>query len=170
LLGVNSPPVVPAGITVVSITSSGLFSKAGSTTYSTIDYAIYINTDDIRVYENSSRKGVFSNIFTNGATYKIQRTGSTITYLVNDVVFYTSSTATTVPLYMDTAFFNASCRFGEATMLNAPLTTMPRTATYKIDYNNVNLINKPDITAYKKYQCRQLSLRLVLGAVYLLTR
>jgi hypothetical protein len=105
LLGVNSPPVVPAGITVVSIISSGLFSKsivsisdngrtitttrtndawggsgtfstesidgdgyvsfkltqtgkrymvglsrasdAGSTTYSTIDYAIYINTDDI---------------------------------------------------------------------------------------------------------------------------
>jgi hypothetical protein len=71
-------------------------SDAGSTTYATIDYAIYINAGDIRVYENSSPKGVFSNIFTNGATYKIQRTGSTITYLINDVVFYTSATATTV--------------------------------------------------------------------------
>jgi hypothetical protein len=33
----------------------------------------------------------------------------------------------------------------EVTMLNAPLTPVARTATYKIDYNNVNLINKPDI-------------------------
>ena len=120
-------------------------SDAGSTTYATIDYAIYINAGDIRVYENSSPKGVFSNIFTNGATYKIQRTGSTITYLINDVVFYTSATATTVPLYMDTAFLSRSGRFEEATMLNAPVTPVARTATYKIDYNNVNLINKPDI-------------------------
>jgi hypothetical protein len=48
---------------------------------------------DIRVYENSSPKGVFSNIFTNGATYKIQRTGSTITYLINDVVITIDATA-----------------------------------------------------------------------------
>jgi hypothetical protein len=46
---------------------------------------------------------------------------------------------------MDTAFLSRSGRFEEATMLNAPVTPVARTATYKIDYNNVNLINKPDI-------------------------
>jgi hypothetical protein len=30
-------------------------------------------------------------------------------------------------------------------MLNAPVTSVPRTATYKIDYRNNNLINKPTI-------------------------
>jgi exonuclease I len=34
-------------------------SDAGSTTYATIDYAIYINAGDIRVYENSSPKGQY---------------------------------------------------------------------------------------------------------------
>jgi hypothetical protein len=30
-------------------------------------------------------------------------------------------------------------------MLNAPVTSVPRTATYKINYENNNLINKPTI-------------------------
>jgi hypothetical protein len=80
-----------------------------------------------------------------GATYKVQRTGNTITYLVNDVVFHTSATTSSVPLYMDTAFFSAGGRLDEVTMLNAPVTSVPRTATYKIDYRNNNLINKPTI-------------------------
>jgi hypothetical protein len=46
---------------------------------------------------------------------------------------------------MDTAFYNTASRMDEVTMLNTPVTPVPRTATYKIDYNNVNLINKPDI-------------------------
>jgi hypothetical protein len=46
---------------------------------------------------------------------------------------------------MDTAFFSTTSRIDEVTMLNTPVTPVPRTATYKIDYNNVNLINKPDI-------------------------
>jgi hypothetical protein len=33
----------------------------------------------------------------------------------------------------------------EVTMLNAPVTSVPRTATYKIDYNNDTLINKPNV-------------------------
>jgi hypothetical protein len=30
-------------------------------------------------------------------------------------------------------------------MLNAPVTSVPRTATFKIDYENDNLINKPNV-------------------------
>jgi hypothetical protein len=46
---------------------------------------------------------------------------------------------------MDTAFFSAGGRLDEVTMLNAPVASVPRTATYKIDYNNDNLINKPNV-------------------------
>jgi hypothetical protein len=46
---------------------------------------------------------------------------------------------------MDTSFFRAGGRLDEVTMLNAPVTSVPRTATYKIDYNNDNLINKPNV-------------------------
>jgi hypothetical protein len=46
---------------------------------------------------------------------------------------------------MDTAFFSSGSKLEEVTMLNAPVTNVPRTATYKIDYRNNNLINKPTI-------------------------
>jgi hypothetical protein len=46
---------------------------------------------------------------------------------------------------MDTAFFSAGGRLNEVTMLNAPVTSVPRTATFKIDYENDNLINKPNV-------------------------
>ncbi|CAC9655667.1 hypothetical protein, partial [uncultured Gammaproteobacteria bacterium] len=116
---------------------------ASSADYRTIDYAIYSTQAEIQVYENNSRKLNGSTFYENGGTYKIRRVGNTITYLLNDVVFYTSTTTTTVPLYMDTAFKSVGSRIEEVTMLNAPLVNVPRTASYHIDYNNVNLINKP---------------------------
>jgi hypothetical protein len=83
-------------------------SDASSTTYSTIDYAIYITGSSIQVYENASNKYGNSSTFEVGATYKIQKTGTTITYLKNDVVFYTSGSAATLDLHMDTAFLSTS--------------------------------------------------------------
>jgi hypothetical protein len=44
---------------------------------------------------------------------------------VNDVVFYTSATTTTVPLHMDTAFYNTTSKIDEVTMLNTPVTPVP---------------------------------------------
>jgi hypothetical protein len=55
------------------------------------------------VYENSHFRASYPSSLIEGATYKVQRTGSTITYLVNDVVFHTSATTSSVPLHMDTA-------------------------------------------------------------------
>jgi hypothetical protein len=72
LLGVNSPPVVVAGITVVSIMSSGLFSKsAPSTTFTAIDFAIYIDISALQIYENGTFKGTFTSSLIDGATYNL---------------------------------------------------------------------------------------------------
>jgi hypothetical protein len=120
-------------------------SDAPSTTYGSIDFAIYIDVVTLQIYENSHFRASYPSSLIEGATYKVQRIGSTITYLVNDVVFHTSATTSSVPLHMDTAFFSAGGKIDEVTMLNAPATSVPRTATYKIDYRNNNLINKPTI-------------------------
>ena len=118
---------------------------APSTTYGSIDFAIYIDVVTLQIYENSHFRASYPSSLIDGATYKVKRVGNTITYLVNDVVFHTSATTSTVPLHMDTAFFSAGGKIDEVTMLNAPATSVPRTATYKIDYRNNNLINKPTI-------------------------
>jgi hypothetical protein len=56
--------------------------------------------------------------------YVVLGVGNTISYLVNDVVFHTSATTSSVPLYMDTAFFSAGGKLEEVTMLNAPVTSV----------------------------------------------
>jgi hypothetical protein len=46
----------------------------------------------VQIYENGGFKGSYASSLIDGATYKVQRIGNTITYLVNDVVFHTSAT------------------------------------------------------------------------------
>jgi hypothetical protein len=67
--------------------SSGLSSKsAPSTTYGSIDFAIYLSIGVVQIYENGGFKGSYTSSLIDGGIYKVQRTGNTITYLVNDVV------------------------------------------------------------------------------------
>ena len=114
---------------------------ASSTTYSTIDYAIYVTGTAIQVYENSSNKYGNSATFNVGSTYKIQKIGTTVTYLKDDVVFYTSGTSATRDLHMDTAFLNTGSTITEVKMLTAPVTiTTPETVKYTLDLKNPNVI------------------------------
>ncbi len=54
------------------------------------------------VYENGANKGTFGTYAT-GDVLSVQRTGSTITYLKNGSVFYTSTVASTGDLHVDTS-------------------------------------------------------------------
>jgi hypothetical protein len=137
--------------------------KAPSTTYNSIDFAIYIDVATLQIYENGGctrlkliypspfilsvekvplppqasfvlivvRVLPLSVIFTN-ALLSLSLLG------VNSPPVVVAATTSSVPLYMDTAFFSAGGRLDEVTMLNAPVTSVPRTATYKIDYRNNN--------------------------------
>jgi hypothetical protein len=53
---------------------------------------IYLSVGVVQIYENGGFKGSYTSSLIDGGIYKVQRTGNTITYLVNDVVFHTSAT------------------------------------------------------------------------------
>jgi hypothetical protein len=46
---------------------------APSTTYGSIDFAIYIDIVTLQIYENSSFKASYPSSLIDGATYKVQR-------------------------------------------------------------------------------------------------
>ena len=74
--------------------------------YTDIDYAIYLDISTIWIYENGTNRGSFGAI-TAGDVYSIAKTGTTITYLRNGAVFYTSNVAATSDdYYFDTSFLD----------------------------------------------------------------
>ncbi|WP_139958232.1 FG-GAP-like repeat-containing protein [Flavicella sediminum] len=76
-----------------------------SANFSDIDYAIFLSSTTVRITENNSLIGDFIGQQTAGAVYSIQKTGTVITYLKNDVVFYTSAiAASAADYYIDTYF------------------------------------------------------------------
>ncbi len=70
--------------------------------YSSIDYALYLGRWSLVVYENGANKGR-SVAYATGDVLSVERTGSTITYLKNGSVFYTSTVASTGDLHVDTS-------------------------------------------------------------------
>ena len=71
--------------------------------YNDINYAAYMRENaTLEVYENGQIKGSFGT-YEHDDVISVKRTGTTITYLKNDVVFYTSATASNGRLYVDTA-------------------------------------------------------------------
>ncbi|WP_211230234.1 autotransporter outer membrane beta-barrel domain-containing protein, partial [Algoriphagus marincola] len=68
--------------------------------YTDIDYAIYLNSNNVvQVYENGSNRGNLSSVTSANDVFSIKRIGTTITYLKNDEVFYTSTIASTANDY-----------------------------------------------------------------------
>jgi len=107
--------------------------------YVNILYALYIKNNEVEVYESGQLKGNFPGIYNNGSTYKVKRTGIVITYLKDDVVFYTSARHETGQLWLDASFLHNGSVIKQVRMLRSPLViTTPRSATYNISYNDLS--------------------------------
>ncbi len=81
-----------------------------SSSYTTIDYAIYLANSQYSVYENGVNKGNFG-VCIVGDTFAITYNGSTlINYYINGINFYSTvlSTALTLPLFVDTSITTAN--------------------------------------------------------------
>lgn len=93
---------------------------ATNASYATIDYALYIyvngTTRRIYIYENGAYRGLFFNPFALGDEFSIRRTGTLVEYLRNDVVFYTSTVASTSDLYVDSSFYYAAGTWGSGSI------------------------------------------------------
>ena len=86
-----------------------------------IDYAIRLGSSGtIRIYENDGFRGGFGGYATSDV-FSVQRIGTEITYLQNNVVFYTSLIASPInDLLVDFSLFSAG-----ATLKNITITSLP---------------------------------------------
>ena len=87
------------------------FNAVGNNTtasFEDIDFAIFLRDDDLIVFENGTNVGTFGT-YAAGDTLSVRKSGTTISYLQNDVVFYTSTaTASATDYYIDTSFRNGN--------------------------------------------------------------
>ncbi len=86
---------------MIGLNASG---NNSTNSYSDIDYAMYFNNNTVAIYENGNSKGNQSSVSANTDVFSIERVGTTITYLKNGTVFYTSeSAANAADYYIDSS-------------------------------------------------------------------
>ncbi len=83
----------------------GLSNGDSSQSYKDIDYAIYLYSNNIRVYEKGSFKGSFGTFVTDDV-FSVEVKDSNVLYLKNNTVFYTSLTTPVFPLNIDSSLYN----------------------------------------------------------------
>jgi hypothetical protein len=75
-----------------------------NSSYSDIDYAIYMDQTTVRVYESNSNRGSFGS-YSATDVFSIRKVGTQVTYLKNNIVFYTSGApASETDYFLDTSF------------------------------------------------------------------
>jgi RHS repeat-associated protein len=83
----------------------GLSSDNTNASYSTIDYAIYINGVTVRIYESSNNLGIHESNAV-GDVFRVERIGDKIHYKKNGNTFYISSIASSGSLLGDVSFYS----------------------------------------------------------------
>ena len=68
----------------------GFSDQNTNTHYNTIDYAFYMSSTNLNVYENGSNRGAIIGGYQPYDRLRISRVGSTIRYYRNDELVYTS--------------------------------------------------------------------------------
>ncbi|MFQ5509430.1 MAG: fibronectin type III domain-containing protein [Leptospirillia bacterium] len=103
----------------------GLSASNASASWDTIGYAIWARGDGtLQVLENGVSMGNFG-AYQTGDVLKVQRTGSTITYLRNGAVFHTSLVPSTGGLVADAALYDQGASIVNALIFGAGPDTAP---------------------------------------------
>lgn len=136
----------------------GLSDTNADANYTTIDYAVYLVADGTAwVFENGVSRGNFG-AYQAGDVFKINRTGTTIIYLKNDTVFYTSTIASSGSLLVDTSLYSTGATIshvkfygvpaevpGTITNLNAASSSQTVTLTWSAPSENGSAITGYDV-------------------------
>ncbi|WP_437578391.1 M23 family metallopeptidase [Sorangium sp. So ce887] len=87
--------------------------------YGDIDYAIYLRADGgLEIYEHGYWQGFFGT-YQAGDVFRVEVLGGQVRYLKNGTVFYTSTTAPTYPLALDTSLYDEGATLTNATISGA---------------------------------------------------
>ncbi|HPN55644.1 MAG TPA: fibronectin type III domain-containing protein, partial [Candidatus Omnitrophota bacterium] len=81
--------------------------------YTSIDYAVYLYNGAVYAFENGTNKGSFG-AYQSGDRFRVERTGSTVVYKKNGVVFYTSTVASSGTLMADAAVYTVGGTVADA--------------------------------------------------------
>ncbi len=97
----------------------GLNAVNTNVSYTDIDYALYLTSGGaIFIYENGSNKGNWG-AYTTGDTMQIVVVGSTVRYMQNGNIIYSSINVPTLPLYVDYSIATIGGTFKDIVVNNA---------------------------------------------------
>ncbi|WP_299062372.1 T9SS type A sorting domain-containing protein, partial [uncultured Polaribacter sp.] len=109
-----------------------------NSSYSDINYAIYVHTSNIRIYESGAYRGIFGSIQSTDVL-SVKKVGNTVTYLKNDVVFYTSLVAANeTDYFVDTSVYRGSGNIIENIQISPA-------SLLNDDIDNDGIVNRLDI-------------------------
>jgi hypothetical protein len=94
----------------------GLSNGDSGTSYTDIDFAVYLALGQLRVYEAGVSKGTFGN-FSPGDKIRVAVVGPSVKYSRNGVVFYTSAKTIVYPLLVDSALYTTGATLSNAMFL-----------------------------------------------------
>jgi hypothetical protein len=125
--GAVSTQQIASGDGFVEVTASetttyrmiGLSNGDSGTSYTDIDFAVYLALGQLRVYEAGVSKGTFGN-FSPGDRIRVAVVGPSVKYSRNGVVFYTSARTIVYPLLVDTALYTQNATITDAFVQGTP--------------------------------------------------
>lgn len=80
--------------------------------YASIQYAFQVDSTTLGVWESGSNKGTFGTVVANTTILKIERIGTEVKYYKDGSLVYTSLTASSVPLRVDTSLYTSGGTIG----------------------------------------------------------
>ncbi|MFN7655567.1 MAG: T9SS type A sorting domain-containing protein, partial [Cyclobacteriaceae bacterium] len=96
----------------------GLSATNINSSYTTIQYAIYlVNNGTVRVFESNIDRGGFGSYATNDV-FRVSVEANVVKYFRNDVLFYTSTVAPTLPLLVDVSINQTGGTITNARVVN----------------------------------------------------
>ncbi|WP_338769279.1 T9SS type A sorting domain-containing protein [Bernardetia sp. ABR2-2B] len=115
----------------------GLSSTQGSVGFASIEYAIYVDGSNVRIYESGANIGSFGT-FQIGDIFQVERVGTTIVYSKNGTSLRTVTTGVpTSDLIADVSAYSASVTLPQIELLSCPVVA-PLTPTFSADITSTS--------------------------------
>jgi Zn-dependent metalloprotease len=124
--GAVSTQAIPSGDGSVEFTASetttyrmlGLSNGNTDSSYTDVDFRLYLAAGQIQVYEAGTAMGTFGSYAT-GDKMKVAVTGGVVRYSRNGTVFYTSAKTPVYPLLVDSALYSQNATLSAAVIAGA---------------------------------------------------
>lgn len=99
---------------------AGLSNGDATRSYTEIDFAFYLRTNgQLQVYENGVNRGLVGT-YVAGDVLRVEVNGTTVTYLKNGSLLYTSLDTPTLPLLLDTSLYTTGATIDDVAVVETP--------------------------------------------------